>query len=348
LLSFSFRRDRYNVGAIPDWPNVELGKSTERRLVSRALMVCDAVRIIFRRRHVWRDASMVYARNLDLALLAAVGQSITRSQAPLVYEVLDIHPLLTRNNLRGSLLRWVERRLLSRCRLLVVSSPAYIREYFAVRQKYCGPTFLLENKWSRASFDCDRRTLPYELAKPQPVWTIGWFGNLRCERSLNILTDLAEQLPERVRIVMRGCASLLPRDSITQAIRNRPNMHFVGEYSAPEDLPAIYTQVHFNWCADFSDGVNSLWLLPNRLYEGGFFGVPAIGIAEHETGRVINERGLGVSLGAPYVDNLKRLLMNMTCDAYEQLRGKLEALPAEYFVETSDTARCMIERMAAT
>jgi succinoglycan biosynthesis protein ExoL len=346
LLSFSFRRDRYNIGVRPDWPNVELGKSVERRRAARLGVVGRALRLIVSRRRDWRAASMIYARNLDLAWLALIGRWMTRSTAPLVYEVLDVHPLLTDRRLRGALVRWAERQVLRRCRLLVVSSPAYLRHYFLPRQRYHGATLLLENKWPRASLADHPRKLPWSVAEPYPVWTIGWFGNLRCLESLRMLTELADALPDRVKIVMRGCASLLPEQVLRQAMHGRPQLIFSGEYVAPDDLPVIYTQVHFNWCVDFSDGENSLWLLPNRLYEGGYFGIPAIGIAAHETGRVIAERKLGVTLDAPYAEDLKQLLLNMTRQQYERLRGGVEGLSDEYFVEVGDPARCMRERMA--
>ena len=346
LLSFSFRRDRYNVGWVPDWPNIELGKSEERRLTSRALICLRALWIVFRERLSWRRATVVYARNLDLALLALVGKLVTRCQAPLVYEVLDIHPILTRRDMRGAMMRWLERRVLRRCDLLVVSSPAYLRSYFHPVQGFQGTTFLLENKRAPASIVDENRNLQYEVADHQPVWTIGWFGNLRCQQTLDILTEVADELPDRVKIYMRGCASLLGEEKLSAAIDGRANMVFAGEYDAPDELATIYSQVHFNWCGDFSDGVSSVWLLPNRIYEGGYFGIPAIAIAGHETGRIVDERGLGVSLAAPFADGLKELLLNMNRDEYVRLRESIEAQPASNFVTTDDMAQLIRQPIA--
>ena len=346
LLSFSFRRDRYNVGCIPDWPNIELGKSEERRLASRALIGLRALWIVFRKRCVWRKATVVYARNLDLALLALIGKLLTRCQAPLVYEVLDIHPILTRRDMRGAMMRWLERRVLRRCDLLVVSSPAYLRSYFHPVQGFQGTTFLLENKRAPASTVDENRNLQYQVADRQPVWTIGWFGNLRCQRTLDILTEVADGLPDRVKIYMRGCASLLGEEKLNAAIDGRANMVFAGEYDAPDELVTIYSQVHFNWCGDFSDGVNSAWLLPNRIYEGGYFGIPAIAIAGHETGRIVDERRLGISLAAPFANGLKELLLNMDRDEYVRLRESIEAQPASNLVTTDDMARLTSELAA--
>lgn len=360
LLSFSFRRERYAVDYEPDWPNVELGRSTERRLAHRVFLCLDALRRIRRHRSAWRRATIIYARNLDLALLGWLARVVTRCRAPLVYEVLDIHPVLLSSGLKGRFARWLERRILRRCRLLVISSPAFAECYFEKRQGYTGPTFLLENKWPREGIFAERMcvSLPYDA--DSPVWTIGWFGNLRCERSLRLLVDLADALPNRVRISLRGCASYMGEERLRASIAGRTNIEFGGEYVAPDDLPDLYRQIHWNWCADFSGGENGRWLIPNRIYEGGFFGVPALAVAGHYTGRLVQERRLGVALGTPpssglsswepshseLLDALVRLLTGTTPAEYRQLRRTIEEQPIDAFVDTGDLDR-MIRDIAS-
>jgi succinoglycan biosynthesis protein ExoL len=329
------------VDYVPDWPNVELGKTTERRLAARILASLRSLRIIYANRRSWRAATMVYVRNLDLALLTLLARVITRCRAPLVFEVLDVHPKLAERGARAALLRWLERRVLNRCELLVVSSPAFLKNYFQPLQHYTGQTFLLENKWPREDVWTEDRKLAFDLDEHRPVWIVGWFGNLRCPRSLEILTELADALPDRVQIYMRGCPSLLGARRLENAIGGRPNMVFAGEYVAPAEFASIYSNVHFNWCADFSDGDNSRWLLPNRLYEGGYFGIPAIAIAGHETGRVVRERHLGITLEAPYAHSMKDLLDNLTSEQYRQLRQRIEAMPSFHFVDTGEMAELM-------
>ena len=314
VVSFSFRRTRYNTGFVPDWPNVELGTTTEQRLGSRVFASLRALGVIVRHRKAWREASMVCARNLDLALLAWIAKTVTGSPALLVYEVLDIHPSTTAEGLRGKLLRWLERRVSRRCRLLVVSSPAFYHNYFLPVQGYQGNVFLLENKWPSAEVSNLPRQVDYELIDNVPRWTIGWFGNIRCPRSLEILAELADALPHQVRIYIRGCASLIGESALLKVIEDRRNMIFDGEYNAPADLPELYSKVHFNWCVDLCGGKNSRWLLPNRLYEGGFFGIPALAIDGHETGRVVRQRKLGVVLSDPIIESLREFLSNMSSE----------------------------------
>ncbi len=339
LVSFSFRRTRYNVDFVPDWTNIELGITTERRLLTRVFVFLRALCVICGHRRAWRAATVLYARNLDLACLALIGKAATRCAAPFVYEVLDVHPVLTRPGIRGAVLRWLERRVLARSKLLVVSSPAFQRNYFHSTQRYRGDSFLLENKWSTAEMSLLTRNIPYELSAQTPRWTIGWFGNIRCSQSLEILTELADALPDQVRIYIRGYASLLGDRKLMEVIGPRANMVFEGEYRAPRELAEIYSKVHFNWCGDLCGGENSLWLLPNRLYEGGYFGIPALAIADHETGRVVRQRQLGISLETPVAKHLGDVLCNMSNEDYTRLRRGIESLPVENFVDHGDLAR---------
>jgi succinoglycan biosynthesis protein ExoL len=341
VISFSFRRTRYDADFVPDWPNVELGKTTERKLFTRIWVFWKALWVIYVNRRRWQDASMVCVRNLDLALLSLVARVITRFRAPLVYEVIDVHPILTRSGALGATARWLERRVLKRCELLIVTSPAFLTNYFQPIQGYQGPAFLLENKWPSKTVASHERPLKYDLVGEKPLWTIGWFGNLRCQKSLEILTELADALPDRVRIYMRGCASLIGEQLLMDSIRGRENVVYEGEYRGPDEFQAIYSEVHFNWCADFDGSDNSRWLLPNRLYEGGYFGIPAIAIAGYQTGRTVRQRQLGISLDAPFVDNLKELLLRMTREDYQQMRQLIEAKPVSDFVDTGDMARLM-------
>ena len=91
----------------------------------------------------------------------------------------------------------------------------------------------------------------------------------------------------------------IPSSTISTA-SSRPSRICVS--TAPtatrEDLAAIYGEVHFTWAIDFfEEGLNSSWLLPNRLYEGCRFGaVPIAMQAAPRPARFLAERHLGLLL----------------------------------------------------
>lgn len=140
----------------PDWPNVELGEVRHRDIRGRALGLGAAIGRAARGWRTIAQADLIVARNLDLALIAVAARSIAglrarlagrgRRAAPLVYECLDIHDLLTAPGLKGRLARAAERRVLARAALLVVSSPGFLEHHFGPVQGWTGPVALVENK----------------------------------------------------------------------------------------------------------------------------------------------------------------------------------------------------------
>ena len=94
-------------------------------------------------------------------------------------------------------------------------------------------------------------------------------------------------------------------------------MRFEGPYRNPEDLADIYGHVHFSWAIDFfEEGLNSNWLLPNRLYEGCRHGAVPIAMRQTETGRFLTGRGIGVLLDEPSAEGLQPSLGDMDTENY--------------------------------
>jgi hypothetical protein len=244
-------------------------------------------------------------------------------------------------------MRAVERALMRRADLLVVSSPAFLDAYFAPRQgvgrELRPPTLLLENKV--LELGASPEASPMQLPPPGPPWRIGWMGAIRCRKSLDILSALAARRPDLVDVTIHGRPAYGEFDDFDAQVSALPNLRFAGAYVA-EDLPRIYGQVHFAWAVDFmEEGLNSSWLLPNRLYEASRFGAAPLALATVETGRWLARRGIGVRLAAP--EELERVLEELTPQAYDQLRRALAATPDEAFVSREADCLELVRAIAA-
>jgi succinoglycan biosynthesis protein ExoL len=176
---------------------------------------------------------------------------------------------------------------------------------------------------------------------------------LRCWRSFGLLLDLARKLGDRVEIVMHGTPALTEIPDFHQRIQGIANVRFLGRYRAPEDLAKIYAGLDVVWAGDFMEaGFNSVWLLPNRLYEGGYYGVPAIAPAGTQTAEWILERKVGFVLEENLATTLPALieqiasdrsliadrrerLLGLSVDTFVAPRGQLAALIAEVLWDSS-------------
>lgn len=353
VIGFTFRRRRFNRDYQPDWENVALGVARDADYRARAWALLRAIPRVAARRRRLRRAALFYARNLDLALLAVVARGISRSRAPLAYEVLDVRPALLGDGWRARLMRAAERVVLARAQLLVVSSPAFVREYFAPVQGYRGDWFLLENKIHGPQLRASTRrgdgraAADLEGLRPGRL-VIGWFGTLRCPRSLDMLAELCRALPGRVAVYLRGYPTETGLEPFLAEVERHPNMVYGGEFASPADLPDIYGAIDLAWCFDYLEPEgNSRWLLPNRLYDAGYFNVPALAETGTETGRVVEERGLGWTVAEPVVPNLTRLLGALDDALLARRREHIATLPRSLFCDEDDTGQLLRALMPA-
>jgi hypothetical protein len=331
-----FRRSAEPVTDVSGLPAVDLGRTFDAKLLRRVSSVARAALSVGTwQKHV-EGADVVMARQLEMLALASLARRRAAPAAALVYECLDIHRLMIGHGSVSSGLRSLERRLLSGCDLLAVSSPAFLSEYFA-SQNYsanpglCPRSVLLENKVLASEIS---PAISMKGADDGPPWRIGWFGVIRCRRSLLLLSALCQALPGLVEVVIRGRVSrnVIPDfDSIVSA---SPGMSFLGPYNRQVDLPDIYRAVHFNWVMDFYETPgNSDWLLPNRLYEGSVYGAVPIALASVESGRWLARHGCDFLLNEPLPDTLPALFRGMDTAAYRQARQRVGAIARADLVE---------------
>ncbi len=330
----------------PPWRNVDLGETRDAAFGQRIAALIGARPVLRRYRQEVLGADIVYARNLDMLALARWAMDMSGSRASLVYECLDVHRFLSREDAIGAGLRAMEARLLAHVALIVVSSPAFVREYFQRRHVHAPPTVLIENRLP-AGFAYGARP---EAAAPKSDTTlrVGWFGNLRCARSLALLLDLASRFPDRIELSLRGVPARAAVGDFEARVAGRENVQFGGRYSWPHDLAGIYREVDLVWAGDFHDAnANSKWLLPNRLYEGGYYGAPALAPADSETGRWIDARGFGFTLAEPLEETLPGFVGALDYGRLAEVRARLLAAPASTFLQPEDELASVIEAAMA-
>lgn len=346
VIGFMFRRAQRTAPGGAAWENVDLGTTVDRQYLLRLAKLAAGLLEVLRHRATLRQAQIYYARNIDMLLLAVMSRALVRSRVPVVYEVLDVQRVFVDPGLVGRAFRAAERFLMARAALLVVSSPAFMSEYFVPYQRYSRRWRLIENKVSAA------QALPAASEAPRcktsgPPWVIGWFGTLRCVRSLEILSRIADAGRGRVIVHIRGLPSQedLTVDQIEAACTGRSNMFYGGSYKSPQDLAAIYGPVHLAWCIDYLDaGGNSDWLLPNRVYEGGLMGCLAVARRDTATADMVDRLGLGWSFEEPLEASVGKFLAELAAGTFEDAHHRLEAMPRSTFVDLTDT-RDLLDEM---
>lgn len=318
-----FRRTEKPVVALAGIPALDLGRTFDGRLAHRAGLVARHSASVRAFREIAAGADIVLARNLEMLAIAAAARRVHAPRAKLVYECLDIHRVMCGAGVASIALRELERVLLGACSSVLVSAPAFATEYFRRRHRHLPPLLLVENKVLAPLAGVARPAAGTRTAGAP--WKIGWFGNLRCRKSLLMLREIAARARGGVEVVMRGRVSPLTLPDFETLTAGAPNIRYLGPYSQA-DLARLYGEVHFAWSVDYTDeGLNSDWLLPNRIYEGGFFNTPSLAERRKAIGAWLAEKGAGVLLDDPVEDAL-RFFAGLTPEAYKVLEQRSAAI----------------------
>lgn len=331
-----FMMRRRDPGAL-DWENIDLGETRDGAFLQRIRQVFAGARIAASNKDKLAACDLIYARNLDMLACAFLAKRHTKLATPVIYESLDVHRLLTRQDIVGAGMRWLERLLLKRSAGLVVSSPGFIRNHFEKRYPGHYRAFLVENRLAPNADYGDRagarKSAPAPATRPL---RLGWVGILRCQRSLDLLCQLADRFPDTLEIKLHGLPARTEIAEFEQVIEARPNMTYCGRYKAPEDLAGIYDGLDVVWAGDFMEaGYNSVWLLPNRIYEGGYYCTPSIAPAGTETAAWLEKHRCGFIVSEPLEETLQDMIAQLIADRtpIAERAAVLAQLPDETFIQ---------------
>ncbi|MDR7143976.1 succinoglycan biosynthesis protein ExoA [Rhizobium sp. BE258] len=340
-----FRRGDNALAEVSGVTPIELGKTADGRFGQRIGAVFNAaIRLRGLLKGVERP-DVIIGRNLE-ALAVADRASTLFGGVPVVYECLDIHRLLSNEGTPGKMLRRAEAHFGRKAKLLITSSPAFIANYFATKSAIKAPVMLLENKVLALDGMPQAASLRLPPADGEP-WKIGWFGALRCRKSLELLADFTRRMEGRVEVILRGRPAYSEFEDFDGFIANEPYLSFRGPYKNPEDLASIYGEVHFSWAIDFfEEGLNSSWLLPNRLYEGCLYGSVPLSIAGTETSRFLADKQLGLSLNEPTANALQAMFEGLTAEHYGALSSAVADTNRRTWMADRGDCRALIETLA--
>jgi succinoglycan biosynthesis protein ExoL len=344
-----FRRTVHpETAAIDGLSPIDLGPTKDGRFAQRLVAIAKAALSLRARLKGIPKPDIIIGRNLEMLALAKRAKTLLSADIPVVYECLDIHRLLLGQNKISKAMRGAERALGRDAALLVTSSPAFVRDYFQRLGQIDAPVMLLHNKvLELADGPAEKRSQEIAASGGEP-WTIGWFGALRCRKSLKLLAEFARRTEGRYEVVLRGRPAYSEFPDFDAFVGAEPHIRFEGVYRNPEDLARIYGEVHFSWAIDFfEEGLNSSWLLPNRLYEGCRHGAVPIAMRQTETGRFLAERHMGVLLDEASVSALASLLADMDAGSYAAARQKILAEDRGTWVCDLGDCRALVDRLKA-
>lgn len=328
---FAFERDYYRGKPIPGGYE-SLGHLEHSRYYKRLMPFLRALPKI---RVQAKEATAIYAFGMDMLLLGWLACLGTGRPFKAVYEVADIREVLLGKGLLSRCLRWLERFLLRHTELIIVTSQAFISGYYREIQGLTALRYLvIENKldagvWAHMPTFLNNRS--------DGILRIGYFGVIRCRRSLEILQEAAKQGNGRIQVYIRGYP--LGVGDMENELRSNPYVGYGGSYVAPDDLPTLYSQVDMIWACYPYQGTgigNYLWARTNRFYESCYFKRPMFAQTGTEDGRVIEVLGLGISLDLSNIEEAVERILSITRTEFNQWQYNITRLFKDIYILTDE------------
>lgn len=327
----AFERKYYKGKPIPGG-YVSLGALEHARYYKRLIPFIRAFSMI---RAKAKEADAIYAFGLDMLLLGWLACLGLAKPFKAVYEVADIREVLLGKRLLSRCLRWLERFLLRRTEFIVVTSEAYISGYYREIQGLNNLRYLvIENKMDPI-VPVQKSTL--EKHRADGILRIGYFGVIRCRRSLEILKEAAKQSNGRVQVYIRGYP--LGVGDLEREVQSQPYITYGGPYVAPDDLPALYGQIDMVWaCYPYQGDIigNYCWARTNRFYEACYFRKPMFAQAGTEDGRVVKAFGLGICLDLSNVETAVERIRQITSLELNQWQSNVSHISKDCYTITNE------------
>lgn len=295
----TYRRPSYKTEI--DRDVVVIGILENSRYVRRFFTYMKALKLL--KRAVGKS-NVMYVFGFDNLLLTWLARALNPGRCRIVYEVPDIREVFFREGMIGGLFRSLDRFLLGKIDVLISTSDGFI-DYYRAKVEKLPKIFLLENK---VHLDIDDKHVKHkQLAKCPDVDSnirVGYFGLLRCVRTLDIMIKLAQR-ESKLTIILRGIF-MKHTEEYRNLIEEISNIHYLGPYISPFHLEEMYNDIDISWIAyPYSKEDIGNWKLArtNRYYEAGYFSCPMIALRGTRDAARVEENDFGIVLKMDAVDS---------------------------------------------
>jgi len=332
---YAFERKGSYPGKKIDFRMNTLGEITHVSYLKRFVLIVKSINII---RNTVRKTDVVYTFGLDMLFLGWISKQLSfRKNVQLVYEVGDIREILIGKTPINNLARFFEKFLLRYVSVLVVTSEAFYTEYFRKVQNAKSLKYhVIENKIDP---DIMSDVHSQELAeKENKEFTIGYFGVLRCTRTLEILKMLAEKGKGIMKIYLRGLPGLKMQKEYDELVSTEGVVN-EGPYIVPDDLSEMYNTVDLVWACYPYQGKktgNWCWAKTIRFYESCYFKKPVFVQSGTEDCKTVEQYGIGICLDLENIEKTVEYILSTSEDEISEWEKNINELPVHVYLYSDE------------
>ena len=334
--AIAFER-KYHKGRPPNCKLTNLGFIRNKKYFERFIKILIELPKI--RKFIKRN-EIIYASGQDVAFASLISGLGFRK--PIIMEVGDIASLQTGHGILGKIIRKIDKIITSQYALLIVISEGFLNIYYKKWLNLSIPAMVIKNKLEPNIVGQDYKKFRanskhFKIKQKNPL-RIGYFGLLRDYWSWKVLSTLATRFPNQFEIIFAGYP--INPLNIENRLKNFRNMHYLGEYKSPIDLPFIYNQVDMIWACYpeiKKNDWNLKWGRPNRFYESCFFAKPCFARDYSLFAEDVKNYNIGCLIKDVDVDKVVSQISNISTKDYSNWKKSLDNLPPKFFLLSNES-----------
>jgi succinoglycan biosynthesis protein ExoL len=312
-----------------------LGEITHVSYLKRLVLIAKSINKI---RSAVRKADVVYTFGLDMLFLGWISKLLSfRKNVKIIYEVGDIREILIGKSPINNIARFFEKFLLRFVSVLVITSEAFYTEYFLkVLNSKSLRYHVIENKLDSDIMSIE--SLQEITEKDNKKFTIGYFGILRCARTLELLKLLIQKSNGKIKVYLRGLPGIKTQNEYNNLVSTEGVVN-EGPYIVPDDLSEMYNSVDVVWACYPYQGKeigNWSWAKTIRFYESCYFKKPIFVQAGTEDCKTVEQYGIGICLGLENIEKTVEYILSLSEDEISEWEKNMNALPEHIYMYSDE------------
>ena len=334
----AFDRDYYSM----DQPitYVSLGKVDHGSYYKRIYIYIRAIHVIKKR--LSKDLKNdIFFYGFDLLPILSISKFYLKSR--LIFEVLDLREVFFKNSLMSKFFIELIKYSMRNVSILVVTSDLFLTRFFKKHNAFINKSFVIENKVHLEDKAISTREIKSEII------TIGYFGLIRCKRSIQILLKVLENC-KNIRLIIHGYFVNISEE-LKENLLSNPNVNYKGEYRSPEDLDRMYQEIDINWIAypysEERDG-NFRYARTNRFYESGFFLKPMIANIESADAERVTKNNYGIVLNLGDINGSVQEICKISFSQLELFVENIEKTDKYLFQSSNNDYKFLLKELCSS
>lgn len=276
------------------------------------------------------DVSFIVGRHKSHVLYYSFGFApalmLSFKKVKFVYELSDVWYAYPRFNKIRFLLKFVDKRIISKSALTLMTSGGFCNFF-----KETGQKILLQ----------PNRISPYFLNKNRTIKEInynlsfGFVGSIRYKNIFRFAEVIGKHYPN-YSFNFYGGGDKDTLNKIQDLISSYTNVRYWGKFKSPEDLEQIYSNLDIVVACYDNNSINERIAEPNKLYEALFFAKPIIVSQGIYLSERVKELACGYTLDASSIDNIKAFIDNLSIDSVRCISEHESTIPLDQIIDNSN------------